>query len=252
MRLFEADHPCFDLQITPGTVAISLKVAEQLGVEVGDEVSFPLLSKTATAKVGAIYRAFSVNGVAGLYSDFFADGQYPYNYATITAEPGYSEESIKQEIIDSDSASMFASLQTKQEVSGQIESITSGIKVMTNAVKVFAILLALVVLYNLTLLNFRYRQRDIATLKVLGFSKSEIGLSLTLESAILGSLLGVPFMYATLKVNEVSLVRFLDHISFPSYIFAFLLTFIVAIGVNVLLSLYTGRVKMVESLKSVE
>ena len=59
-------------------------------------------------------------------------------------------------------------------------------------------------------------------------------------------------MYATLKVNEVSLVRFLYHISFPSYIYAFLLTFIVAIGVNVLLSLYTGRVKMVESLKSVE
>ena len=108
-------------------------------------------------------------------------------------------------------------------------------------------------------MNFRYRQRDIATLKVLGFSKSEIGLSLTLESAILsivgfaiGSLLGFPFMYATLKVNEVSLVRFLYHISFPSYIYAFLLTFIVAIGVNVLLSLYTGRVKMVESLKSVE
>lgn len=259
VRLFEADHPCFDVEITPGTVAISLKVAEQLGVEIGDEVSFPLLSKTATAKVGAIYRAFSVNGVAGLYSDFFADGQYPYNYATITAEPRYSEESIKQEIIDSDSASMFASVQTKQEVCGQIESITSGIKVMTNAVKVFAILLALVVLYNLALLNFRYRQRDIATLKVLGFSKSEIGLSLTLESAVLsivgfaiGSLLGFPFMYATLKVNEVSLVRFLYHISLPSYIYAFLLTFIVAIGVNVLLSLYTGRVKMVESLKSVE
>ena len=134
-----------------------------------------------------------------------------------------------------------------------------GIGVMTNAVKIFAILLGIVVIYNLTLMNFKERSRDIATLKVLGFNQKEImrsliieSLSLTLIGVLLGLALGYPFMLAVLENNIVSLVSYLYHIYFKTYIYAFLLTFGVAAVINVLLSLRIRKVRMVESLKSVE
>ena len=139
------------------------------------------------------------------------------------------------------------------------ESLMSGISVMTNAVKIFAILLGIVVIYNLSLMNFKERSRDIATLKVLGFNQMEIvrsllieSLSLTFSGVVIGLILGYPFMLLVLENNIVSLVSYLYHIYFKTYIFAFLLTFGVAIAINMLLSLRIRGVKMVESLKSVE
>ena len=96
-------------------------------------------------------------------------------------------------------------------------------------------------------------------MKVLGFSIKEIGFSLVLEaltlSAIgfaLGCLFGFPFMYAVLKVNEVSLVQFLYSIHWTSYVYAFLLTFVVSFLISLYTSFLAKKVKMVESLKSVE
>ena len=108
-------------------------------------------------------------------------------------------------------------------------------------------------------MNFKERSRDIATLKVLGFNQKEImrsliieSLSLTLIGVLLGLALGYPFMLAVLENNIVSLVSYLYHIYFKTYIYAFLLTFGVAAVINVLLSLRIRKVRMVESLKSVE
>ena len=130
---------------------------------------------------------------------------------------------------------------------------------MTNAVKVFAILLALVTLYNLALLTYRQRLRDMSTLKVLGFRKREIALTLLTESMVLtfigvifGSVLGYPFMLAVLKTNIVELVEYLFHINFVSYIYSFILTFIVAFLINLYFAYHIKKIKMVESLKNVE
>ena len=135
----------------------------------------------------------------------------------------------------------------------------SGIKVMTNAVKVFAILLAIVVLYNLALMNFKERTRDIATLKVLGFSRKEISLSLLFETmsltavgVLFGLALGYPFMLGVLGTNVVELVEYLYCIKALSYFLSFVLTFVVAFMVNLLLTKRIRKVLMVESLKSVE
>ena len=108
-------------------------------------------------------------------------------------------------------------------------------------------------------MNFTLKRRDIATLRVLGFSSFEIGETLMFESLILslvgffiGCLFGYPFMSAVLKVNEVSLVEFLKTIKFSSYVYSFILTFVVFAIVNFILALKSKKVKMVESLKAIE
>jgi putative ABC transport system permease protein len=158
-----------------------------------------------------------------------------------------------------DGLSYLLEADTTEDWTRQIDDIMSGVHIMTNAVKGFAIVLAIIVLYNLALLNFRERTRDIATLKVLGFTKNEIAssllwetMSLTLLGVILGMLLGYPFLLAVLKLNTVQLVQYQYHIYALTYVISFILTFIVAFAVNAILSYGTGKVKMVESLKSVE
>jgi putative ABC transport system permease protein len=149
--------------------------------------------------------------------------------------------------------------QTQNDWRENINSVMSGILVMTNAVKIFAILLALVVLYNLALMNYKQRTRDIATLKVLGFFKKEIALSLLIESltltfigSLIGLALGYPFMLAVMETNRVTLVEYLYNINLLTYAISFILTFIVSVVINSYFSFMTRRIQMVESLKSVE
>jgi hypothetical protein len=253
------------------------KIASETGAEVGDDLRFSFGSSSFTGEVALIYKAFFFNGVLvhanspilsslsemtfqGCYLDCseipgkgalesakILKGQLVGDYAESEGE--YKAEGLSY-LIEAD---------TTEDWAKQIDDIMSGVHIMTNAVKGFAIILAIIVLYNLALLNFRERTRDIATLKVLGFTKHEIAssllwetMSLTALGVVFGMLLGYPFLLAVLKLNTVQLVQYLYYIYPLTYVYSFLLTFIVAFAVNGILSYRTGTVKMVESLKSVE
>lgn len=255
VRLFEDSHPYFKVDLPTTGVAISIKVSKTLGIKLGDEVSFVYLNKTYTSNVNLIYDSFSLNGVAATFSSL--DLTPSYNYIYISIKDDVSTETANKEILSKHKE--FKGLTPIEQTKGNISSTVSGIKLMTGAVKYFAIALALVVLYNLSLMNFTLKRRDIATLRVLGFSSFEIGETLMFESLILslvgfgiGCLCGYPFMSAVLKVNEVSLVEFLKTIDPSSYILSFILTFVVFAFVNFMLALKSKKVKMVESLKAVE
>lgn len=259
-RLISDDHPYFDLDIPKGTVAISQKIANGLGIGVGDQVNFSYGTTALTGTVGLVYDAFYVHGVTGIYSDFKDVFNRGYTTAYLQLGDDYTENElmqVKQYLLAN--VSYLSEIATKYEMATKISDILSGVMVMTTAVKVFAILLAVVVLYNLALLNFTERTRDIATLKVCGFNMAEIGLSLILETLTLtavgflvGAALGYPFMYLVLYVNRVSIVEYIYHINAITYLWSFLLTFVLAFAVNFYLATMTRKVKMVESLKSVE
>lgn len=255
-RLFSDSHPYLEMKIPKGKVAISSKISNELGAKVGEMVEFGYNGGYLTAEVGAIYESFTFNGVNGLFSDFEGRVDKAYSGCYLQLKSGVDPDEFAKRLTEEGQVSSAESIKSLNE---KVDSILSGIRTITAAVKVFAILLAVVVLYNLALENFNSHSRDIATLKVLGFSKLEIAASLMAESMILtisgiilGSLLGFPFLYAVLVVNTVSLVQFLYFIKWATYAFAFGLTFLVSTGVNLYLSLLIRRVKMVESLKSVE
>ncbi len=259
LRLFHDEHPYFKADLAErGTVTISKKLTEEIGVKQGDTISFEFQNAEISAVVGKVIEAFAVNGIYGYLSDPLFNVSTPtYNGAWVQVKEGVAPETVKATLLKE--CNYVSSVRTQKDTTDQINSVMNGIRIMTNAVKVFAILLALVVLYNLALLNFRERSRDIATLKVLGFSKVEIALSLILETISLTSLgiflgffAGYPFMYAVLFVNRVPLVKFMYTVFPVSYLYAFLITFVTSLLINIYLSAMTGKVKMVESLKSVE
>ena len=188
-------------------------------------------------------------------SPFLEGVDVKYNGALVDCKDGYVEKLDKKlETLDFVSES-----QTQKEWEEYIGSAMSSVLVMTNAVKIFAILLALVALYNLSLLNFREKIREFATLKVLGFRIREITLSLLTEAMVLtligvafGLALGYPFLLGVLGTNQVEVVEYLYWIKPLSYVYSFLLTAVVVLAINFVLALRIRHVKMVESLKSVE
>ncbi len=256
--LLEPGVPSFvDLDFDHDRVAISRKVQERTGADVGDSISFTVGVSTYEAVVDTVFDAFTFHGVV-LYGDAsFLSGETTYSSIYLNAAEGVGVDELRtaaEENIPS-----LSSAQTSAETISYVGDMMSSALQMTGAIKTFAVLLAVVVLYNLALLNFRERTRDIATLKVLGFSRVEIALSilfetmlLTIVGVVVGMMLGYPFMYGVLAVNQVEIAQFIYYIAPATYFYGFLLSFVVAFFINLVFAASSERVKMVDSLKSVE
>lgn len=256
----------FKIEFPTNTVAISKSNADNLGIKVGEVISFKILNTEFKRTVGLIYDDFFMKSIFihaedNVDGNVIADMNAKYitsSYLNLKGNP--TEEEIEEIInqikqLDIGVATCISLEQSKTKV----EDIVSSVKLMTMAIKVFAILLAVVCLINLALLNFKERTREIATMKVLGFSLPEIARSLIYEVLILtvvgsclGLCIGFPLLYLILSINQNNYVSFLYYIAPGSYILGVVLAVITSLAVNILLSFFINKVPMVESLKSVE
>ena len=119
--------------------------------------------------------------------------------------------------------------------------------------------LAFIVLYNLTNINIEERMREIATLKVLGFTPGETRayifretLMLALIGALLGLVLGLFLEGWVVTSAEVDQVMFGRTIHTPSFVWAFIVTIVFSVISMLLMMPKLTRINMVESLKSNE
>ena len=120
-------------------------------------------------------------------------------------------------------------------------------------------LLAFVVLYNLTNINITEREKEIATIKVLGFFDKEVSAYVYRESAVLsligtlaGLVLGVFLHMFVIYTVEVDAVMFGRSIQPQSYLFAALLTLLFSLLVNLVMHRKLKKISMVESMKAPE
>lgn len=256
----QEDHQYFKVHFSSDTVAISTKIASENNLKVGDSFTFTVLGKQYEAKVGVLFEAFYVHGIYVNYENpMYAELGTSMSNAWIKVASGYDANSVIQSLANDEYSSIVSRVQTYDDLRSTITNILSSILVMTNTVKIFAILLAVIVLYNLAILNYRERMRDIATLKVLGFSRFEIAKSLIIEimaltvvGVALGLALGMPMEILVLMTNETPVVDFLYVVWPLTYVIATLITLGTALIVNLYLTNMTNKIPMVESLKSVE
>jgi hypothetical protein len=124
---------------------------------------------------------------------------------------------------------------------------------------VSAAALAAIVIYNLANVNITERIREVATIKVLGFTDREVTAYIFRESVILtllgiavGLVLGIWLHAFVVTTAEVEIVMFGRDIYPLSYVLAALLTFGFSMLVNFLMHWRLKAVSMVESLKSAE
>ena len=105
----------------------------------------------------------------------------------------------------------------------------------------------------------RERIREIATLKVLGFFDPEVSeyvfrenAALTVIGAGIGLLLGILMHSSVIRTAEVDIIMFGREIRPASFLLAFFVTCGFSLLIHGIMHFFLKRIKMVESLKSVE
>ena len=119
--------------------------------------------------------------------------------------------------------------------------------------------LAFVVLYNLSNVNISERTREIATIKVLGFTSRETSqyvnresILLTMIGAAVGLIVGIFLHNLIMNLAEMDDVMFGRTIKPISFVISFALTMVFAIIINLVMQRKLKQIQMVESLKAVE
>lgn len=133
---------------------------------------------------------------------------------------------------------------------------TDTIKVISIAIIIFALLLSILVLYNLTTMNIGEREREIATLKVLGYQVNEVNGFIYREifiMSLIGIIIGIPLgvLFLLLVFNMMNFGS-ISNIKWTSYILALVISILFIFIVFLLTKKKIKRVDMNESLKSID
>lgn len=153
---------------------------------------------------------------------------------------------------------LIASVQSHQALMETYDSFTEIMDLMIALLVAAAVILGIVVLYNLGLMSYVERYRELATLKVLGFKDRQIGgllISQNVWLTIVGALLGIPAGILTLRVLVDKLAgeyELKTSIAPATYLIGIALTFGVSLLVGVLVARKNRKIDMVEALKGAE
>lgn len=239
------------IHLDPDGIAISDKMAEVLGLKVGDKVRWHVAGnpKWIDSEITETYSIPFGQGLIMSPEVFDEIGGDDYNYSTNVV---LTQKDVKENYTG------VSSITTSEDIRKGWNTMTEALDLMVSVLTTFAIVLAVVVLYNLGLLSFTEIQRELATLKVLGFnSKSLRRLLLTqnLWFSTIGFILAIPGAYILMGIMMGSTG---DEYCFPIniYLWNFVVSFLITFGLSVLVNLAFSRkikkVNMVESLKSNE
>lgn len=254
------------LSIGEDGVVLAEKLANELGVGVGDTVRLAeqdemgnATDKTFDLTVTGVMENYIYNYV------FIGPGEYARmeggqpafsTYYAVTSSDAGERAQFNDAVRAIDGVKTVA---YNDEVIDAYKSMLKSVGLIVIVLVVAAAALAFIVLYNLTNINITERQREIATLKVLGFTPREVSAYIYRETMLLsvigcavGLVLGV-FMEGFVVVTaEVDQVMFGRTIHAASFVIAFLLTMLFTVLVMLAMRRKLARVDMVESLKSNE
>lgn len=249
------------VEFTEGSVLVTEKLAGLLGVDVGGTIT---IENESGRRVD-----FTVTGIVE---------NYVYHYLYISPELYESEMNEPFEPSEIDAVCVETDGEAREAIAAQLQEqegvATAGFTEDTRAsfddlveslnsiilVIIFcAGALAFVVLYNLTNINVTERQRELATIKVLGFRDGEVAGYIYRETSlltILGCAVGLAFgvlMHSfVIQTVEVDMVMFGRTVEPLSFVYSALLTLLFAVIVDLVMYPKLKKIDMVESLKSVD
>jgi len=244
-----------------GSVIITEKASEILKVKVGDTISL-------TSKDG-VKGSFRITGICENYLRnylYMTEGTYEASMGQ-TAEQNLLLIRLTESGLASGTAigkSILASgavsgISYTANTKGAFATAISKIDTIVAVVILSAGALALVVLYNLTNINISERVKEIATIKVLGFTDREVNSYINRESVILsligtafGLVLGVFLHRYIVDSAEMSSLMFGRNVKALSFVFSAALTMAFSVFVDLIMRRKLRKISMVESMKAPE
>ena len=242
------DYDRNHVEIKDDEVSISEKMAKMLDVGVGDTVKWHIMGsdKWVKTKIDKIHADPISQGFI-MSADKLEDLDLNYTPTSI----------ITSEHVTKDYDGVKAANSMK-DMTASWDEMTEAMWLLIYILIFFACLLAIVVLYNLGLLSFTEIEREIATLKVLGFKTRALRkllLTQNLWFTAIGFVLGLPVGYYILAImweSSGDSFYILPSISVTNFLLTLVITFALSILVNLMFSRKIKKLDMVESLKSGE
>ncbi|NLM07041.1 MAG: FtsX-like permease family protein [Tissierellia bacterium] len=242
-----------------GKVIITDKLSDLSGLGIGDEITLKDQERKRYT--------FKITGIANNYL-----GHYilmsPETYTKFSGdEPVYNGDMVK--LVDSsdkgikeseDKLNSIKCVLTAMSLSfGTIEDWLSALNIVVFVIIIISSTLAFVVLYNLNNINIQERERELSTIKVLGFYPNEMTkyiyretIMLTLIGIIIGYLFG-HFLFNIILTKIVpDILKFYEHVFYKTYIISAAITVLFSMIVMVFVHQRLKKIDMVEALKAFE
>ena len=255
------DETSHQLQLPPAGLVVSAKLADLLGAHVGDELVVEVLEgKRPVRTVPLAGLAEDFAGMAA-YMDLHALNRLLGEGDIITGANFRVDSAHRAEFLralkDIPRVSWVAIKNSLRENFRQTTAASIGL--FQKIYSVFAIVVAFGVVYNNARISLAERARELATLRVIGFSRREVGGVLVTELVILaliavpfGLLLGTGFAKAILSAINTETVRLPLILTANNYSFAVLVVAIASTLSALVVLRKLNQLNLVGALKAPE
>ncbi len=240
-------------------VYIDQKLSELLKVSVGDTffLDGDVRGDVTVAGIYEHYTGHFIYMTPGYYENaLHADGEPNAYLLNFTSDDTDTCNAIFEKLLDMSGVATTSRMRDTQDTyMHSMERVDFVVVIIILA----AAALAMVVLFNLSNINITERQRELATIKLLGFYDGEVSayvyrenIVLTLFGILLGCFMGHWLHIYLVRSTEIDLMMFGRQTATSAYVYAAILTMLFSVAVNILAHFRMKKIDMVESLKSAE
>ena len=233
------------IKINDNEVSISHKIADRLNISIGDTIDCHVVGSNKIIKIK----------IDSIHSSPFSQGLVMSPHKLEELGLNYTPTSIitKQHVTES-SDGMKDIIYLEDLIDGWNKMEETSM-IIISALIFFAVVLSLVIIYNLNLLSFTEMKEHIVTLKVLGFKSNYLTKLLATQSlifVIIGFIIGIPISYYILTILMPAFgedIYLIPNISVMNTVFSFIIIIFVTMIMNLYFARKIRKLELVDVLK---
>lgn len=242
-------------------VLISEKLAKLLNVKVGDTFTLP--------NKDGVDVTLTVGGVVEMYAGHFvvmtpevyakAYGAVPQDNAIFVQFKDKDAASVQKAAVDLMALGGVKAVVQNTSMVSRIDTTVGSLSRVMMILTVVSILLAVVILYNLTNINVAERIRELSTIKVLGFLNKEVTMYIYRETILLsvigmgvGILFGRVLHRVIIETVAPGFVMFNPAVGWFVYVLPCVIVIVILVALGYMVNHLLQRIDMLEALKSVD
>ena len=242
------DNDWNKIKLENDEVSISQKMADTLGVGIGDTVKWHIMGSDKWVKTK----------IDKIHADPLSQGLIIHSEKLDELGLNYTPTSVITSEDVNKTYDGFKTTVSLQDIEDYWNNLMEPIWLLIYTLIFFACVLAIIVLYNLGLLSFTEIEREMATLKVLGFKSNDLRrllLTQNLIFSVIGFILGIPLGLYVLDLmwqSSGDSLYIIPVLTPTNILLTAVIIFSISIVVNLMFSNKIKKLDMVESLKGVE
>lgn len=244
-----------------GGVLISEKLAKLLNVKTGDTFTLPNKDgEDVTLTVGGIVEMYAGHFVI-MTPEVYAKtyGEIPTDNAIFVQFKDKDASSVQKAAADLMALDGVKAVVQNTSMVSRINTIVGSLSRVMMILTAVSILLAVVILYNLTNINVAERIRELSTIKVLGFLNKEVTLYIYRETILLsvigivvGLLFGRVLHRVIIETVAPGFVMFNPTVRWFVYVLPSVIVIVILVALGYMVNHLLQRIDMLEALKSVD